>query len=264
MGCFCTWRMEDEDDEQRFRDRTLDTIHESLGEKGMPKFTPPVPRNHNELFVQNLVSGKGKTLKPTNNSTVELQFSGWVCEEGDLWRPTSDLVSYQRLRTPLLSAGKDSADPSLFRDSMTRLELLKKRPSKNRSDLDYERVYVSSVSDLGKASSAYLQSSTPASPPSPSVTQLKPSFPNHDSHSISYTTKSTIYGKCFDHTESWEVTLGAGEIVEGLEMVILNMAVGDEVIAFIPSHLAHGEQGLGKVIPPRADLIVQVILQKIM
>jgi len=260
MGCFCTWRMRDEDVEPGYHDTTLNTIHESLGEKGMPKFTPPVPRNHNELFVQNLISSKEKTRKPTNNSTVELQFSGWVCEEGDLWRPTSDLVSYQRLRTPLLSVGKDSADPgSFFRDSMTRVEILKKRPTKNPSDLDYERVYVSSVSELGKA-----QSSPLGSPPSPSTTQLKPSFPNPDSHSISYTAKSTIYGKCFDHTESWEVTLGAGEIVEGLEMVILNMAVGDEVIAFIPSHLAHGEQGLGKVIPPRADLIVQVNLQKIM
>merc|ERR1719320_241895 len=111
MSCFCTRRMGDEDEEEQeyYETRPKD---ETLGEKGMPKFTPPVPRNHKELFVQNLVSGKEKTLKPTKNSTVELQFCGWVCEEGDLWRPTSDLSSYQQLRTLLLVSGKDSTDPS--------------------------------------------------------------------------------------------------------------------------------------------------------
>jgi len=251
--------MGDEDEEEpEYCDTRLDTIDESLGEKGMPKFTPPVPKNHKELFVQRLVSGKEKTMKPTKNSTVELQFSGWVSEEGDLWRPTSDLSSYQRLRTLLLVSGKDSTDPSsAVGESRNCSEIVKPRSSKNRTDLDRESVYSAGVAELEKAFFTF--------PNSASVTPRvsKPIFLNQDSYPTSHTAKSSIYGKCVDYTESWEVTLGSGELVEGLELVILNMSVGDEVIAFIPSRLAHGEQGLGRVFPPRADLIVQVQLQKI-
>jgi len=255
--------MEDEDGkEEEYYDTRLYPIDETLGEKGMPKFTPPVPRNHNELFVQNLVSRTDKTLKPTKNSTVELQFCGWVSEEGDLWRPTSDLSSYQQLRTVLLVSGKDSTYPSsAVGESRKCSEIVKPRFSKNRTDLDRESVYGAGVTELGKAFSTFETSASVT--PRASTGQLKPIFLNQDSYSTSYTAKSSIYGKCVDYTESWEVTLGAGEIVEGLELVILNMSVGDEVIAFIPSRLAHGEEGLGRVFPPRADLIVQVHLQKI-
>jgi len=253
--------MGDEDEEQSYND-SLDTIEESLGEKGMPKFTPPVPINHKELWVQNLDSSKENTSNPTINSTVELQYSGWVSEEGELWRSTNDLANYLRLKTPLLVNGKDSSDPaSAFQDSMTRSEMPWCQFFRNRSDPDTERVYVSRKSiksEGGKALSERFGTSAPCTPPSPSTDQLKPGLLNQDS--MSYTAKSTLYGKCFDHTESWDVTLGAGEIVEGLEMVILNMSEGDEVIAFIPSHLAYGEQGLGQMIPPGADLIVQVSL----
>jgi len=60
------------------------------------------------------------------------------------------------------------------------------------------------------------------------------------------------------------VQLGAGEIIDGLETIILSMSVGEEVIAFIPSRLAFGEAGLSNLVPPKADLVAQVTLQCIL
>lgn len=79
----------------------------------------------------------------------------------------------------------------------------------------------------------------------------------------SFNSKSS-YDNCYNHNESWEVQLGAGEIVNGLEKIILEMSVRDEVIAFIPSHLAYNNEGSGKQLLPAADLVVQVNLRGIL
>jgi len=244
MDCCCVWRKKvaniEQDQELTQHDR-LDTIKESLGEKGMPKFDPPIPKNHKELLVQNLISNNGGSSRPSKNSAVELQFSGWLCEDGDIWRSVT--LPFRKLRLPTL---RDYSSTISF-----------KQFSKNISyELDR-----STSSDRSRKLSSHLGSSICFSPFLHNGTLKIGTF---NDNSMYYTHKSTVYGKCIGHVENCKVTLGEGEIIEGLEKIILEMSVGDEVIAFIPYHLAYGEQGRDQLIPPKANLVVQVLLQKIL
>ncbi len=45
------------------------------------------------------------------------------------------------------------------------------------------------------------------------------------------------------------------QLAAGFREALLTMSVGDKIRAFLPSHLAYGEEGRGNVIPPNANLI---------
>jgi len=93
MGCvFCINKEELLDKQSAQVVHSLPTIDEDLGEYGMPKFNPPIPRNHQDLFIQYVDTCEGKSIQPSENSTVELNFSGWVLEEGELWSQESEGV----------------------------------------------------------------------------------------------------------------------------------------------------------------------------
>ena len=47
-------------------------------------------------------------------------------------------------------------------------------------------------------------------------------------------------------------------MIPGFKEGMMQMQVGDEVVLFIPSHLAYGERGAGGVIPPNTDLIFKI------
>lgn len=47
-------------------------------------------------------------------------------------------------------------------------------------------------------------------------------------------------------------------MIPGFKEGIQQMKVGDEVVIWIPSHLAYGERGAGGVIPPNTDLIFKL------
>jgi len=216
MGCICPLPEYKTEDECELE---LSAINESLEEMGMPKFDPPIPKNHAKLVVQ--YTKKCDGVKPNKNSKVVLCFTGFVSEDGVRRKQNSD--SIRRLATPYIVFKAVEADEAHGKNTSISLTLPASEKMKS---------IVTSESDESATAS---------------LLQLK----------------TTVYGQCFDYSESWEIQLGAGEVVEGLEEVILKMCVGDEVIAFIPSNLAYGEKGLGNMVPPNSNLVVQIVLKSI-
>lgn len=85
---------------------------------------------------------------------------------------------------------------------------------------------------------------------------------NGDMLSMHYT-GSLLDGKVFDSSagrDAFSFQLGAGQVIKGWDQGLLDMCVGEKRKLTIPSQLAYGEQGAGKVIPPGATLKFDVEL----
>lgn len=70
-------------------------------------------------------------------------------------------------------------------------------------------------------------------------------------------------GSVFDASNSFEFTLGAGEVIKGWDQGILGMKVGGKRSLFIPSKLGYGKRGALPEIPPNSDLHFFVKLKEI-
>lgn len=66
-----------------------------------------------------------------------------------------------------------------------------------------------------------------------------------------------------DHGRPLRMTIGAGEVIAGLELGVTGMAEGETRRIEVPSYLAYGQRGAGSLIPPDADLIYTVELLRI-
>jgi len=77
---------------------------------------------------------------------------------------------------------------------------------------------------------------------------------------IEYTGWIKNTGDCFDQIDDYPFQMGSGDNIVGLEKILLKMKEGETILAFIPSHLAYGEQGGGDVIPPNSDLVFDLTL----
>lgn len=225
MGCFFSIGSESNE----INDLNLHTIKESLGELGMPNFNPPIPSDHKEVVVQYLKSCDGERSRPTKTSTVELNYCGWISEEGDLWRRQTEDTRFLSTSLPW--------NPTAMTGELAKTTILSTPSFQGDRNLSLQAVKTKSQMSDNQSSCASLMSLV--------------------------NKKSTLYGKCYDYTESWKVHLGAEEVIRGLEEVILGMSVDDEVISFIPSKLAYAEKGYGELIPPNADLVVKVTLKRI-
>ena len=70
-------------------------------------------------------------------------------------------------------------------------------------------------------------------------------------------------GKVFDTSTGKQpltVVIGVGQVIPGWDQGILGMRVGGKRRLIIPSPLAYGEKGAGRVIPPNATLIFDIEL----
>lgn len=70
-------------------------------------------------------------------------------------------------------------------------------------------------------------------------------------------------GSVFDTSNSFEFTLGAGEVIKGWDQGILGMKVGGKRSLFVPSKLGYGKRGALPEIPPNSDLHFTVKLKEI-
>ncbi len=61
----------------------------------------------------------------------------------------------------------------------------------------------------------------------------------------------------------FEFTLGQNKVIQGWELGVLGMKVGEERKLTIPPELGYGANGVGNIIPPNATLIFTVDLLKI-
>jgi FKBP-type peptidyl-prolyl cis-trans isomerase len=71
-------------------------------------------------------------------------------------------------------------------------------------------------------------------------------------------------GKLIDSSiesgQAFSIEMGKGQVIEGWEIGLKKMNVGTTATFIIPSNLAYGKEGLGKIIPPNSTLIFDVLL----
>ena len=69
-------------------------------------------------------------------------------------------------------------------------------------------------------------------------------------------------GRLFDERmeRPYEVPLGEKRLVRGLEDGLVGMRVGGRRRIYVPSYLAWGDKGLPPRIPPRADVVYDVLV----
>lgn len=66
-----------------------------------------------------------------------------------------------------------------------------------------------------------------------------------------------------DRNEPFEVAAGVGQVIQGWDVALLRMRVGDKVRATIPPEMAYGAGGIGGVIPPNSTLIFEMELLEV-
>jgi FKBP-type peptidyl-prolyl cis-trans isomerase FkpA len=72
--------------------------------------------------------------------------------------------------------------------------------------------------------------------------------------------KGTKFDSSRDRGTPFSFLLGAGRVIKGWDRGVVGMKVGGQRTLIIPSDMAYGAQGAGKVIPPNAALIFEVEL----
>jgi FKBP-type peptidyl-prolyl cis-trans isomerases 1 len=83
---------------------------------------------------------------------------------------------------------------------------------------------------------------------------------NVEVHYTGYLTDGKVFDSSVERGDPIEFILGTGQVIAGWDEGIALMNVGDKFRLIIPSNLAYGEKGAGKVIPPNSTLIFDVEL----
>lgn len=77
-------------------------------------------------------------------------------------------------------------------------------------------------------------------------------------HYIGALQDGTVFDSSRARGEPFQFTLGAGQVIQGWDVGVVGMRVGEVRRLVIPPELAYGSQGIGNVIPPNSTLIFEV------
>ena len=79
-------------------------------------------------------------------------------------------------------------------------------------------------------------------------------------HYEGYLENGTKFDSSRDKEQPFKFSLGAGQVIQGWDLGVVGMKIGEVRKLYIPSSLAYGEQGAGNIIPPNANLIFEIEL----
>ncbi len=82
-------------------------------------------------------------------------------------------------------------------------------------------------------------------------------------HYTGWLTDVTKFDSSLDRDEPFSFVLGTGQVIQGWDLGVGGMRVGDHARLTIPPELAYGEQGYPGTIPPKATLIFEIELLSI-
>lgn len=83
-------------------------------------------------------------------------------------------------------------------------------------------------------------------------------------HYTGWLTDGTKFDSSVDRGTPFETKIGVGRVIQGWDMGVVGMKVGEKRKLTIPSRYAYKEYGAGNIIPPNADLIFDVELLEIL
>lgn len=82
-------------------------------------------------------------------------------------------------------------------------------------------------------------------------------------HYVGRLTNGSKFDSSRDRNETFEFTLGAGEVIEGWDQGVAGMRVGGLRKLVIPARLGYGARGFPPVIPPNSTLVFEVELVRV-